>query len=47
VREEAYREVDPEELARSLPGVGLLGDPVLVAATGRAGRFPSAGSFRR
>jgi transposase len=46
-REEAYRQVDPDELARSLPGVGLLGGPVLVAAIGRAGRFPSAGSFRR
>jgi hypothetical protein len=47
VREEAYRQVDPEQLARSLPGVGLLGGPTLVAAMGRPGRFPSAGSFRR
>lgn len=47
VREQAYRQVDPEELARSLPGVGLLGGPTLVAAMGRPGRFPSAGSFRR
>ena len=47
VREEAYRQVDPDELARSLPGVGLLGGPTLVAAMGRAARFPSAGSFRR
>jgi transposase len=46
-REEAYRQVDPEQLARSLPGVGLLGGPTLVAAIGRAGRFPSASSFRR
>jgi transposase len=47
VREEAYRQVDPDELARSLPGVGLLGGPTLVAAMGRPDRFRSAGSFRR
>jgi transposase len=47
VREDAYRQVDPDQLARSLPGVGLLGGPTLVAAMGRPGRFPSAGSFRR
>ena len=46
VREEAYRQIDPDEVARSLPGVGLLGGPAIVAAMGRPGRFPSAGSFR-
>jgi hypothetical protein len=30
VREEAYRQVDPDQLARSLPGVGLLGGRALV-----------------
>jgi transposase len=47
VREEAYCQVDPDQVARSLPGVGLLGGPAIVAAMGRPGRFPSAGSFRR
>ncbi len=47
MREEAYRQVDPDEVARSLPGVGPLGGPAIVAAMGRPGRFPSAGSFRR
>ncbi|HEY2214104.1 MAG TPA: transposase [Acidimicrobiales bacterium] len=46
-REEAYLKVDPQELARSLPGVGSLGGPAIVAAMARPGRFPSAKSFRR
>ena len=46
-REHAYRAVDPQEIARSLPGVGASGGPVLVAAIGRPGRFPNASSVRR
>jgi len=33
-------------LARSLPGLALIGAPVLVAVMGRAARFPTAGHFR-
>ena len=36
-------QVDPDEVARSLPSVGLLRGPTLGAAMGRPGRFPSAG----
>jgi transposase len=46
-REAAYLEVDPHGLARSLPGFGEVGAPVLVAGMGRPGRFPDAKSFRR
>jgi transposase len=46
VREERYRAVDPDELARSLPGVKTVSAPVLVATMGRAARFPSAAHFR-
>jgi transposase len=45
-REERYRSVDPEELARSLPGIKAVGGPALVATMGRAQRFPSAAHFR-
>jgi len=45
-REERYRSVDPEELARSLPGIKSVGGPALVATMGRAERFPSAAHFR-
>ncbi len=46
-REQAYLSVDERQIARSLPGVGLIGGPTLVAAIGRPGRFPRAASFRR
>jgi transposase len=46
-REAAYLAVDERQLARSLPGVGIIGGPTLVAAMGRPGRFPRAASFRR
>jgi transposase len=46
-REEAYLVVDQHQIARTLPGVGLMGGPILVAAMGRPGRFPRAASFRR
>jgi transposase len=45
-REDCYRSVDPEELARSLPGIKTIGGPALVATMGRAIRFPSAAHFR-
>lgn len=46
VREQAYRRVDPEGLARSLPGIAEVGGPVLVAAVARPGRFGSGSAFR-
>ena len=46
VREDRYRSVDPEGLARSLPGIKAVGGPALVATMGRAERFPSAAHFR-
>jgi len=45
-RESAYGRVDPEGLARSLPGVAEVGGPVLQAAVGRAQRFGSAAAFK-
>jgi transposase len=45
-REDCYRWADPGQLARSLPGVGEVGGPALVAVMGRAGRFPSGAHFK-
>ncbi len=45
-RESSYQRVDPDELARSLPGVKTVGGPALVATMGSADRFPSAAHFR-
>lgn len=45
-REQLYLAVDPKQLARSLPGVATTGGPVIVAAMGRAGRFPNAAAFK-
>lgn len=45
-REDAYRWTDPGRLARSLPGLGEVGAPVLVAVMGRPDRFPTGGHFR-
>jgi Transposase IS116/IS110/IS902 family len=45
-REQAYRIVDPAGLARSLPGVGTTGGPVIVATMGRPGRFPNPDAFK-
>jgi transposase len=44
-REELYEKVDPEGLARSVPGIGEKGGPLAVAVVGRAGRFPNADAF--
>jgi len=45
-REVAYRRVDHEGLARSLPGVAEVGAPALVACMGDPGRFERAKHFR-
>jgi transposase len=45
-REAAYRRVDPDGLARTLPGVATIGGPVLVAGMGRPQRFASAAAFK-
>jgi transposase len=45
-RETAYRYADLGGLARSLPGVGDVGGPVLVAGMGRPGRFPNGAAFK-
>jgi transposase len=45
-REHHYRAVDPEALARSLPGVATVGAPALVATMGSAKRFNRASAFR-
>lgn len=45
-REDAYRWVDPLELARSLPGVADIGGPALVAAMGDPTRFAKGKHFR-
>lgn len=44
-REELYAKVDPDGLARSVPGVGHKGAPLAVAVIGRAGRFRDADAF--
>jgi transposase len=45
-RERTYRRVDPEQLARSLPGLAEVGGPVLQAAVGRAHRFGGGSQFK-
>ena len=45
-RENAYRWVDPNGLARSLPGLAEVGGPVLVAVMGDPGRFAKGKQFR-
>jgi transposase len=45
-REARYRQVDPDGLARSLPGLATVGGPALVATMGHASRFATAGKFR-
>lgn len=38
-REQAYVQVDPDQLARSLPGLGAVGAPMLVSVLGDPDRF--------
>ena len=45
-RETAYRHVDPNELARSLPGLAEIGGPALVATMGDPTRFTKGKQFR-
>lgn len=45
-RERAYAQVDPGALARSLPGIGAVGGPMLTAVMGDPARFPNGGAFK-
>ena len=45
-REDAYCEVDPDGLARSLPGLAEIGGPALVATMGDPSRFAKGKQFR-
>lgn len=45
-REAAYQATDPAQLARSLPGLGQVGGPVLTTVMGRPGRFPTGAHFK-
>jgi hypothetical protein len=45
-REACYQRVDPDGLARSLPGLATIGGPALVATMGPAQRFATAAKFR-
>jgi transposase len=46
VRESVYRQVDPTQLARSLPGIAEIGGPLLVAVMGDPNRFRNAAAFK-
>jgi transposase len=45
-REDAYRTVDPTQLARTLPGIADIGGPMLVAVMGDPARFRNAAAFK-
>jgi transposase len=45
-REDAYRQVDPDLLARSLPGIAETGGPMLTAVMGHPARFRNAAAFK-
>ncbi len=45
-REDAYMAVDRDQIARSLPGVGKVGAPMLVAVIGDPDRFPNGAAFK-
>lgn len=45
-REHSYQTVDPEQLARSIPGFSTIGGPSLVACMGDPARFPKGKQFR-
>ncbi len=44
--ENAYRAVDVDQLARSLPGIGVVGAPMLISVLGNPDWFPKAGTFK-
>lgn len=46
-REAAYRVVDPQGLARTLPGVADIGGPVIVSVMGEPARFTDSAAFKR
>jgi transposase len=45
-REAAYDRVDPEQIARSVPGVAEVGGPVIVSVMGRPQRFSRGEQFK-
>jgi transposase len=45
-REKHYRQADPGQLARSLPGFAEISAPALVASMGRPGRFRDGARFK-
>jgi hypothetical protein len=45
-REQHYRQADPGQLARSVPGFAEISAPVLTAAMGRPGRFRDGTKFK-
>jgi transposase len=45
-REQHYRQADPGQLARSLPGFAEISAPALVASMGRPGRFRDGARFK-
>jgi transposase len=45
-REQLYQELDPQELTRSLPGLGPVSGPALAAIIGRATRFADGDHLR-
>lgn len=45
-REAAYLAVDPDQVARSLPGIGAVGAPMLVAVMGDPDRFANGAAFK-
>ncbi|MEV0391447.1 transposase [Nonomuraea sp. NPDC050643] len=46
VREQAYRQVDPGRLARTLPGLRTIGAPAMLALLGNPRRFPTGHHFK-
>jgi transposase len=44
-RQQLYQAVDPQALARTVPGVGPIGAPLVAAVMGRPGRFANADRF--
>jgi transposase len=45
-REQHYQQVDPDQLARTLPGIAEVGGPALVACMGNPDRFATGHQFR-
>ena len=45
-REDAYRQVSPGQIARTLPGLAEIGGPAMTAVMGKPARFPSGHHFK-